>query len=334
MMMLALVVLPIVGLVRLGGFDGLRAALDRASAEAASSGAPHLQGCLHLGELFAGLGGLLLFRFLFEDAGVGAGYLGQPHISTRFMSIKEPIHLRPAFLVSVLFALLVCTGAVGVGLVAHGWFRFTPAEATATETISGPAVRQFLADSEEVLPRLVVAVFPGWLAGLVVSTIMADVISSAAGYLMSAASSGVEDIYYRLLRRNASQRELLLAARAITVALGLGAGLLALSTDPADKQSAVYYLVLYAWGGLAGAFSAPVVMALYYRPMTRAGCLAGIVAGSVTSLVWHNVPALAGAAYEVIPAMCASALAIVAVSALTRPPGKASASGAGPAACP
>ena len=58
-------------------------------------------------------------------------------------------------------------------------------------------------------------------------------------------------------------------------------------------------------------------MAMYYRPMTRAGCLAGIVAGTVASLGWHNVPALAGMAYEVIPSIGISALTIVVVSALT-----------------
>ena len=118
MMMMALVVLPITCLVRLGGWDGLMAVLQRASAEAAASGSPDLaSNSGHLGELFAGIGGLLLFRFLFEDAGVGIGYLGQPHICTRFMSIEHPRQLRPAFVISVLFALLVCTGAVSVGLV-------------------------------------------------------------------------------------------------------------------------------------------------------------------------------------------------------------------------
>src|SRR5207244_205585 len=84
-------------------------------------------------------------------------------------------------------------------------------------------------------------------------------------------------------------------------------------------QSAIYSLVLYAWGGLSGCFSAPIVMTLYYRGMTRAGCLAGMIIGASTTLVWHNVPALAGVAYEVIPAVILSAMAIVMVSQLTRP---------------
>jgi SSS family transporter len=324
MMILALVVLPVVCLIQLGGWGGLMAQLDLASADAAASG--NEEGA-HLGELFAGLVGLVLFRSFFEDAGVGAGYIGQPHICTRFMSMENPRHMRVAMLVSILFAMMICAGAVTVGLVAHGWFRnasMGPETALQVETMAGQAAevagRRVVHDTEKVLLQLVSTVFPGWLAGFVLSAIMADIISSAAGYLITGASSAVEDVYHRLFRRNAQQRELLLAGRLSTLVLGGLAGALALSTDPLSKTGVVYYLVLYAWGGLAGAFSAPVFMAIYFRRMTRAGCLAGIIVGSLTSVIWHNIW-LAEVAYELIPAIALSALATYIVSLFTQPRG-------------
>src|SRR5262249_10054180 len=245
--------------------------------------------------------------------------LGQPHIGARFMAIRDARYLRSACIASIAWAALVCVGAVGVGLVAHGWFRFAPASA-ADGGAGGPGdPRPVLADPEEALPRLAIAVFPDWLAGFVVSAIMAPIMSSSASFLLSAASSLSKDVYPQLLRRAAGEKELLLVARWSTLALGLIALGLAVTTDPYDKRSAVYYLVLYAWGGLSGCFSAPVVMALYYRKMTRAGCLTGMIVGAATTLVWHNVPALAGVAYEVIPAIALSALSIVMVSRVTRP---------------
>ncbi len=319
MIMMALVVMPIIAFVKMGGWHGLQDALARASVEATASGNAELaQQSGHLGALFAGLSGFVLFKFLFEDAGVGAGYIGQPHICTRFMSAEKPQHLRIAMVMSILFAMVLCAGAVSVGLVAHGWFRFASAQTLV------PIASEQVADSgpfniEVVLPRLVMEIYPGWLAGLVLSTIMADIISSAAGYLMAGASSAVEDIYYRLFRRQATQTELLRAGRLITLALALIAGVLAMTTDYKDEKSTVYNLVLYGWGGLAGAFSAPVFMAIYFRRMTRAGCLAGIIAGTSTCLLWHNIPDLAAVAYEVIPAMVISAAAIVIVSLFTQP---------------
>ncbi|HEY7696894.1 MAG TPA: sodium/proline symporter, partial [Vicinamibacteria bacterium] len=58
-------------------------------------------------------------------------------------------------------------------------------------------------------------------------------------------------------------------------------------------------------------------LALFYRGMTRAGCLAGMLSGALTVLLWRNVPELSEV-YEVIPAMAISALSILLVSRLTR----------------
>jgi Na+/proline symporter len=142
--------------------------------------------------------------------------------------------------------------------------------------------------------------------------------STASGFLLSVTSSVTEDVYHRLMRPAAAERELVLVSRLVILALGAGALLLALGTNPLDPRSTVYKLVLYGWGGLAGCFSAPVTLALFYRGMTRAGCLAGMITGAVTVLVWRNVPVLVDNAYEVIPAMLLSALGILAVSRLTR----------------
>ncbi len=311
MMLTALVILPVACFLKMGGWAGASAALSRASQEAAASGAHLSSTSSHLGSWFGGLVGLSLFSFLFEDAGLGAGYLGQPHISVRFMAIRDSRALKPAFVLSILFAILVCAGAVAAGLAGHGTFHFGDLPGVADP-------RKPLHDAEEVLPRLAMAVLPPWLAGLTISAIMAAIMSTASGFLLSVTSSMTEDVYHRLFRPAAGQKELVLVSRAVTVALGACALALALGTNPLDPQSTVYKLVLYGWGGLAGCFSAPVTLALFYRGMTRSGCLVGMVSGALTVLVWRNVPALSSVAYEVLPAMAVSAISILLVSRLTR----------------
>jgi sodium/proline symporter len=313
MMLTALVILPVACFSKMGGWDGVSAALARASEEAAASASPLASTSSHLRSWFAGLVGLSLFSFLFEDAGLGAGYLGQPHISVRYMAIRDSRELKPAFVLSILFAILVCTGAVAAGLLGHGTFHFGDVAGVA-------GARQPLHDPEEVLPRLAMAVLPPWLAGLTISAIMAAIMSTASGFLLSVTSSVTEDVYHRLCRPAAGQKELVLVSRAVTLALGAAALALALGTNPLDPRSTVYKLVLYGWGGLAGCFSASVTLALFYRGMTRAGCLAGMVSGALTVLVWRNIPALSSVAYEVLPAMAVSALSILLVSRLTHEP--------------
>jgi sodium/proline symporter len=319
MMLIALVALPIACVVKMGGWSGVSSALARASAEAAVvpvSVAPLSLTSSHLSSWFAGMAGLSLFSFLFEDAGLGAGYLGQPHISVRFMAIRSSRELGPAFVLSILFAIVVCAGAVAAGLLGHGWFHAEGVDPTGAGGLVAP--RQPLTDPEEVLPRLAMAILPPWLAGLVISAIMAAIMSTASGFLLSVASSMTEDVYHRLLRPAAGQGELVRVSRVVTLGLGAAALALAIGTDPLDPRSTVYKIVLYGWGGLAGCFSAPVTLSLFYRPMTRAGCLAGMISGASTVLAWRSVPSLVEVAYEVIPAILVSTISILVVSRLTR----------------
>jgi sodium/proline symporter len=124
-----------------------------------------------------------------------------------------------------------------------------------------------------------------------------------------------EDVYHRILRPGAGEQELVFVSRAVTLALGTGALALALTTDPLDPHATVYRLVLYGWGGLAGCFCAPVVLALTWRRMSRAACLAGMLSGGMTVVLWRSVPPHPAFAYEVIPAIAVSAATILVVSA-------------------
>src|SRR5262249_4101353 len=212
MAVVALLVLPLACLYQLGGWSGLAVVLDRVSADASTAWASSPVGG-HLGEWFAGLSGLALFTFLFEDTGVGIGYLGQPHICARFMAIRDARYLRAACVASIVLAALACAGAVGVGLVAHGWVRPGPASWAEGGALGPGAGQPYLADPEEALPRLAIAVFPEWLAGFVVAAVMAPIMSSSASFLLSASSSLSQDVYPHLLRRTAGERERLLVAR-------------------------------------------------------------------------------------------------------------------------
>jgi sodium/proline symporter len=273
------------------------------------------------------LTGFALFSFLFEDAGMGIGYLGQPHTSVRFMGITDSKALRPAFVLSITFAILVCAGAVMVGLVAHGWYRFAEATPQVSASIAsqGATLERIpvsLANQEQefILPELTLLIMPTWLAGLVVSAIMAAIMSTASGFLLSVTSSLAEDVYHRLVRPNATEKHLVFVSRLVTLGLGMGALVLTLFTDPKDPKSTVYSLVLYGWGGLAGAFSAPVTLALIYPRMTRAGCLAGIIVGGSLVFIWRSIPMLADSMNEIIPSIAASALAIFIFSSFTERP--------------
>ena len=82
----------------------------------------------------------------------------------------------------------------------------------------------------------------------------------------------------------------------------------------------MFWLVLFAWAGLGAALGPTTVLALYWKGTTRADIFAGLVSGTLTTIIWYLSPALKSRLYELIPAFAVSLIATVVVSLMTKPP--------------
>jgi Na+/proline symporter len=138
--------------------------------------------------------------------------------------------------------------------------------------------------------------------------------STADSQLLVVASTFVRDIYEKILRKRdeISESEKLRLSRWVVVLSGLLALLLAFLA-----QDLVFWLVLFAWGGLGASFGPAVILSLYWRRATRAGVLAGMVTGTVVTIVWKLWLKAPTGLYELIPAFAGSALMTVVVSLLS-----------------
>ena len=79
--------------------------------------------------------------------------------------------------------------------------------------------------------------------------------------------------------------------------------------------------VALAWSGLASAFTPVVLCSLFWRGTTRAGALAGMIAGFLTAVLWvvlvkEHVYDL----YEMIPGFAVGFAVTIGVSLFTKPP--------------
>ena len=89
-----------------------------------------------------------------------------------------------------------------------------------------------------------------------------------------------------------------------------------------NPDSKVLELVSYAWAGFGAAFGPALILSLFWRNMTRAGAIAGIVVGGVTVVVWGNLSGdflgIEGLLdlYEIIPGFLFATIAIVVDSKL------------------
>ena len=84
------------------------------------------------------------------------------------------------------------------------------------------------------------------------------------------------------------------------------------------KIRLIYTFVLFAWGALGAAFTPIIVLALYWKGLTRQGALASLIIGPIVVVAWHVVPPLADIVYELIPAFTLSFVAAIVVSLATR----------------
>ena len=83
----------------------------------------------------------------------------------------------------------------------------------------------------------------------------------------------------------------------------------------------IFWFVLFAWSGLASAFTPVVLCSLFWRRTTRAGAIAGMVAGFVSAIAWALVfKERFLDLYEMIPGFAAGFAVTIAVSLLTEPP--------------
>ena len=235
--------------------------------------------------------------------GIGLGSPGNPHIIVRYMSIADPDQLRTSAVVGTVWNVVMGWGALFIGLAGRVWLP---------DTTMLPN-----ADTEQLYPLLAAQHLHPVLFGIVVASIFAAIISTADSQLLVAASSVVRDLYEKILCRGSAvpQRRLVRYSRIVVVMLVLAATVFGLVA-----QQLVFWLVLFAWAGLGAAIGPTSILALYWRGTTRAGVIAGLITGTVVTIVWQYTPALEPLLYELVPAFALALLATVIVSRLTAPP--------------
>lgn len=221
----------------------------------------------------------------------GLGYFGQPHILARFKAIRSETELPVARRIAVGWTALTLLGATFVGFAGIGYLD------------------RELGDSETVFMVLANALFHPVIAGILLAAILAAIMSTADSQLLVSSSALTEDFYKAILKRNASQNELVWVGRFAVLGIAIIATLLALNPD-----SNVLGLVSYAWAGFGAAFGPTLILALLWPKMSRAGAFAGIIVGGVTVVVWKQLSGGIFDLYEIVPGFLFALIAIVAVS--------------------
>jgi len=232
----------------------------------------------------------------------GLGYFGQPHILVRFMAADSIKTIPNARRIGMTWMILTLAGAVAVGFLGIAYFADHPDQAGAVSQ-----------NGERVFMELVKILFNPWVAGIILSGVLAAVMSTLSAQLLVSSSALTQDFYKAMLRKHASQTELVWVGRGMVLLIALIA--IGIASNPESK---VLGLVSYAWAGFGAAFGPVVLISLLWKRMTRNGALAGMLVGAVTVVVWKEFIGLG--LYEIIPGFILASIAIVVVSKLGAEP--------------
>ncbi|MBM4354239.1 MAG: sodium/proline symporter [Deltaproteobacteria bacterium] len=238
----------------------------------------------------------------------GLGYMGQPHLVTKFMAVNRADAIRASRRVAIVWTLLAYSGAALIGIVGMALVHYG---VVPTAGLTGQG-----GDPERILPVLANQLFPAWMAGILISGAVAAMMSTADSQILIATSTLVEDVYSKALGRTLTQRGMVRLSRAITVLVGVAAFILAWVS-----KDLIYGIVSMAWTGLGSSFGPALLLSLHWRRMNGRGVVAGMLVGAGTTVLWNCVPAL-DVLISARFAAFALALAACVVAALTAPPGR------------
>ena len=168
-------------------------------------------------------------------------------------------------------------------------------------------------NADTVFIQAIIKIYPAFIAGIFLCAILAAAMSSADSQLLVAASAFSRDIFQGFLKRGASEELTLRISRWTVAAVAVIAFFIAL-----DPNSSIFGLVSYAWAGFGATFGPLVLLALFWRGITRNGALAGLICGGITVLIWKPLSGGIFEIYEILPGFLMCLIAAVIVSLCDR----------------
>ena len=233
----------------------------------------------------------------------GLGYFGMPHILVRFMAIKKASMVKKSATVAIAWVVLSLAAVIVIAYFG--------------KMMGGNALLEEGKQSM-IFIELSRMLFHPFVAGILLSAIIAASMSTADSQLLVASSSFTSDIYKPLIRKKASDKETLWVGRGVVLVVSVIAYFIASSEG--DGAQAIMNLVENAWAGFGSAFGPVVILSLFWRRFTYKGALAGVISGALVDVLWLAFLSAPTGIYELIPGFAVSMVVAIVVTLLDKKP--------------
>ncbi|MDO5014653.1 MAG: sodium/proline symporter [Clostridia bacterium] len=233
----------------------------------------------------------------------GLGYFGMPQVLLRFMAIRKESELNRSRRIAIIWVTISMACAVFIGIIGRDLLPTTLLTAS---------------QSENIFILLSIKLLPSFLAGLVMAGILAAAMSSSDSYLLIAASAFAKNIYHSVVKKDATDKQVMRMSKITLVVITLIAIVISL-----NENSVIFKIVSFAWAGFGATFGPLVLFSLFWKKTTRAGAIAGMLSGGISVFVWKlGISKLGGifTVYELLPSFIISCIFIAVVSLFTEKP--------------
>lgn len=235
----------------------------------------------------------------------GLGYFGMPQVLLRFMAIRKGTELKRSRRIATVWVLISLSAAVFIGILG----RFILPADVALATKGG---------AENVFAQLAQLLFHPVIAGVIMAGILAATISSSDSYLLIAASAVSKNIFEGIVRKNATDRQVMTVSRIVLLVITVLGAVIAW-----NEESIIFEVVSFAWSGFGATFGPVILFSLFWKRVNRPGAIAGMVSGGCMVFLWKLLLKPLGGIfgiYELLPAFLVSCVFIVVVSLCTARP--------------
>ncbi len=264
LMVLGLVVLPIVGLLEIGGVTNVVESLRSIDPDLLSLHGPGP--AAELTKIVVPNSGAWNTAAIFTIIGlvaIGIGFWGSPQVFVRFISMKSEKSILPGTVTAITWTLFADCGAVLVGVIGRAMLNndILPA------------------NNETVLSIMSETLLPAFFVGIFIAMVLSAIMSTIDSLLVLASSAAVRDYWQKTKRPDMSDEQLMSTSRKLTLILALIAFAVGIGLLLIDKDKPIFWIVIFGWSGIAATFCPTMILSLYWSKFTARGAKAAMIAG-------------------------------------------------------
>ncbi|MBN2650949.1 MAG: sodium:solute symporter family protein [Spirochaetales bacterium] len=267
LMFVGMIILLIASYAKLGGVTAAHSGL----LEIADQVPQGLQAIGHQGWTASPAANSPLWWMIYSSLvlGVGIGVLAQPQLCVRYMTVKSNKELNRAVFIGGLFLLVTVGTPLTVGALSNLYFF----------NESGQIAIAAAGSSDNIIPMYIANAMPKWFGYMFMLVMISAAMSTLSSQFHAIGTAVSRDIIEGLFGKKFRAKTMLISRFSVIFAILVTVVLSFTLGDAKGELGIIARATAIFFGIMASGFLFPYGASLFWKRLTRVGCIAGILSG-------------------------------------------------------